>query len=221
MHEAGRSGPLKIGALLAAVALSLMAVACIKLLPDAPPPPRIYAMDAGEIVRAGARGAAIVAVARPTGREILMGEEIVWRKDGTFAVMEGAAWPGRTPDMLQGLLAETITRRGELAAGVRSSAGVRPDMEIRWDLIAFEVVEEGGRLDARFAASVNIVRARTRELLASEIVDVSEPLATRTGSSAADALARAARRGSARIADLAAEAARIAPPQPRAASTRR
>jgi hypothetical protein len=95
-------------------------------------------------------------------------------------------------------------------------------MEIRWDLIAFEIIEEPGRLDARFAASVNIVRARTRELLASEIVDISEPLAARTGPGAADALARAARRGSARIADLAAQAAELLPPdQPSAASTNR
>jgi ABC-type uncharacterized transport system auxiliary subunit len=100
MRKPSRSGPLQVGAALAAGALSLMASACIKLLPDAPPPPRVYAMDAGEVARTGARSTAIVAVARPTGREILMGDEIVWRKDGTFALMEGAAWPGRTPDML-------------------------------------------------------------------------------------------------------------------------
>ena len=109
-----------------------------------------------------------------------------------------------------------------MPAGVRSGGGVRPDMEVRWDLLAFEIVEEGGRLDARFAASVNIVQTRSRELLASDIVDIREPLASRTGSAAASALTRAARQGGARIAEMAAVAAgRLSLPQPSAASTNR
>jgi ABC-type uncharacterized transport system auxiliary subunit len=180
---------------------------CIQLFPDPPPAPRVYALDAGDVARAARRSPAIVAVAEPTGPRMLMGDRIVWRKDGSLAFMDGAAWPGRAPDLLQGLAAETITRRGQLAAGVRSGAGVRPDMEVRWDIIAFEVVEEGGRLEARLAASINVVQTRSRELLASDIIDIREPLASRTGSAAAAALQRAARRAAVRISDMAADAA--------------
>jgi hypothetical protein len=51
------------------------------------------------------------------------------------------------------------------------------------------------------------VSPRSRALIAAEIVEAREPLADRTGGAAANALARAARRGCARIAEMAADAA--------------
>jgi ABC-type uncharacterized transport system auxiliary subunit len=210
-------------ALLFAAALSALG-GCVRLLPDAPPPPRLYPLEAGQLPRAdGPHIAAVAAVAEPEGPQALMGDAIVWRRDGVIAFMSGGAWPGRTSDLLQAMVAETITRQGRLDAGVRRGAGVRADIEVRWDIIAFEVREEAGVLEARFAASVRIVSARTRALLAAEIVEIAEPLADRSGGAAANALARAARRGCARVAEMAADAALElqAQNQPSAASTSR
>ncbi|MGE0044644.1 MAG: ABC-type transport auxiliary lipoprotein family protein, partial [Hyphomonadaceae bacterium] len=174
-------------ALLAPLALS----ACIQLLPDPPPAPRIYPLEAGDVQSAARESALVASVARPTGPQILMGDGIVWRQNGVLAYMSGANWAGSAPELLQTLVAQTITRQGRLAAGVRAGDGLRGDVEVRWDLIAFEVVEEGGSLNARFAADVRVIQARGRTLLASEIVDVSEPLSDRSGGAAAQALARA------------------------------
>ena len=196
----------RLALLVAPLALS----ACVQLLPDPPPAPRIYPLEA-QVSPApqpiAARSEAVAVVARPSGPQVLMGDGIVWRQNGVFAFMEASSWPGNAPDLLQGLIAETITRQGRLAAGVRTGDGMRGDLEVRWDLIAFEIVEEGGALNARFAANARVVRTRGRELLASEIIDVTEPLSDRSGGAAARALSQAANQGAARIADLTAEAA--------------
>lgn len=191
------------------VSTTLALSGCVSLLPEPPPPPRLYPLEASRSVESaqGVAIAAVASVAPPTGPQVLMGDGIVWRSEGSLAFMGGAAWPGRTPDLLQAMLAQTITRQGRLTAGVRAGEGLRGDVEVRWDLIAFEVVEEGGALEARFAAHVRVVRSRGRDLLRSEIVDLSVPLRTRNGAAAAEALARAAQEGCARIAAMTADAA--------------
>lgn len=217
------------------IALSALALsACVKLLPDPPAPPRLYPLEAGEVARVeGEHVAAVAGVAEPEGPQALIGDSIVWRNDGTIAFMSNAAWPGRAADLLQAMLAETITRQGLLDAGVSNrGAGVRNDVEVRWDLSAFDIDESGGGLEARFIAHVRVVSTRDRKLLKAEIVEERERFADRSGREAVNALARAARRGCARIALMTAEAARAAQAevaaqaapavdQPRAASTKR
>ena len=189
-------------------ALALLS-ACASVLPDPPPAPLLYPLEAAqEAAPATARrdrGVAEVTV--PNGPDALRGSRIVWRRDGVLASMSGAAWPGRADELLQGLLAEPSSRRGAFAAGVRSGGDAAGDVDIYWDLIAFEIIEEGAGLSARFSAHARIVAPRTRALIASEIVDVSTPFADRRASVAARALAQSARIGAARIADLAASAA--------------
>ncbi|NWG52829.1 MAG: membrane integrity-associated transporter subunit PqiC [Hydrogenophilaceae bacterium] len=190
------------------VSTALAASGCVSLLPEPPPAPRFYPLEASTSVPAqGVVVDAVASVAPPTGPQVLMGDGIVWRSEGTLAYMGGAAWPGRAPDLLQAMLAQTITRQGRLSAGVRAGEGLRGDVEVRWDLIAFEIVEQDGSLEARFAAHVRIVQSRGRALLHSEIVDLSVPLQSRNGASAAAALARAAQEACARIAAMTADAA--------------
>ncbi|MGE0830464.1 MAG: ABC-type transport auxiliary lipoprotein family protein [Hyphomonadaceae bacterium] len=209
--------------LIAALIAPLLLSACVKLLPEPAEPPRLYPLEAGEVhALAPARGTMIAAVAAPSGPEAMMGDNIVWRRDGEIAFMSGAAWAGRAPDLLQAMLAETITRQARLAVGVRMGDGLRGDVEVRWDIIAFEIVEEGGALDARFAAHVRVQQTAGRSLLGADIIDIREPLSQRSGSAAANALARAAREGSARIGVMAAEAAdRLQADQASAESTNR
>jgi ABC-type uncharacterized transport system auxiliary subunit len=101
------------------------------------------------------------------------------------------------------MLVETLTRQGRFRAAVRSGEA-RQDYEVRWDIHDFEVIE--GTMTARFVADVNLVAAG-RRVLATEIITAEAPVADRTSSAAANALARAAREGSARIALFAADAA--------------
>jgi hypothetical protein len=71
-------------------------------------------------------------------------------------------------------------------------------------VLDFEVREED--MTAHFRADVRVV-APGRRIIAARIVDTSAPVSARSSSVAADALARAAREGSARIGEFAAEAA--------------
>lgn len=204
---------MKFIALLLGAALTLSG--CVKLLPDPPQAPHIYPLDAGEVTRApGPPAPVVIAVAEPQTQDFYGTDRIVWRRDGALAYLDGAAWPGNIPEVMQGLVAETIARRGAVQAGVRTGAGIREDLDIRWDLLNFNVDEGADGLSALAKAQVSIVRARTRDLIATDLIEVREPLSSRSGGAAAEALARAARTMAGRIADMAATAATIPAPLP-------
>ena len=61
-----------------------------------------------------------------------------------LAYVEEASWQGRNLDLLQTLLVHTFDRGGKVRGAVRTGEG-GSNAEIRWDLIAFEVVEGGWR----------------------------------------------------------------------------
>jgi ABC-type uncharacterized transport system auxiliary subunit len=198
------------------IALVLAPLAgCIRLLPKPPPPPLIYPLEAAPAPAAPVAQAPrdiVIAVAAPDATRALSGSDIAWRRGGALAYIEGAAWEGRNVDLLQTLLVHTIDRRGLATGAVRTGEG-RADVEIRWDLTAFEIVEDGG-LEARLQASVKLLNARTRVLLASSEIDERAPVADRAAGVAARSLEEVARRAAARIADWAvAQAPSVAPPR--------
>jgi cholesterol transport system auxiliary component len=143
---------------------------------------------------------AVIAVAMPGGPRALMGSDIAWRTNGVFRYVAGAEWAGRAPDMLQAALADAVDGAGVVRAGVRAGSGVRSDYEIAWDITAFQVEEEDGRINARFAAVARLVDARTRALLAQTRVDEVRPVADRSQALATEALESATRDAVARIA---------------------
>lgn len=110
------------------------------------------------------------------------------------------------------MLVETLARDGRFRAATRSG-DARADYEVRWEVLDFQVAEE--RMQARFVADVRLVESPGRRIVAQRIVAVEAPVSDRSSSVAAQALARAAREGSARIADFAAEAAIANSPAPR------
>ena len=187
---------------------------CISLLPEPPPPPRTYVLEARSVESLpGAPIDAVIAVAQPTGERAILGFDLIWRTGDTIAYVDQSQWSNRAADALQQILAETITNQGRFRASTRSGEA-RADYEIRWEVLDFEVREED--MTAHFRADVRVV-APGRRIVASRIVDTSAPVSARSSSVAADALARAAREGSARIGEFAAHAALAA--QEDAAST--
>lgn len=187
---------------------------CISLLPEPPPPPRTYVLEARSVESLpGAPIDAVIAVAQPTGERAILGFDLIWRTGDTIAYVDQSQWSNRAADALQQILAETITNQGRFRASTRSGEA-RADYEIRWEVLDFEVREED--MTAHFRADVRLV-APGRRIIASRIVDTSAPVSARSSSVAADALARAAREGSARIGEFAADAALTA--QTSAAST--
>ena len=187
---------------------------CISLLPKPPPPPRTYVLEARAVEPLqGEPVDAVIAIAQPTGERAILGFDLIWRTGDTIAYVDQSQWSNRAADALQQILAETITNQGRFRASTRSGEA-RADYEIRWEVLDFEVREED--MTAHFRADVRVV-APGRRIVASRIVDTSAPVSARSSSVAADALARAAREGSARIGEFAADAALTA--QTSAAST--
>lgn len=177
---------------------------CISLLPKPPPPPRTYVLEARSVeALQGAPIDAVIAVAQPTGERAILGFDLIWRTGDTIAYVDQSQWSNRAADALQQILAETIVNQGRFRASTRSGEA-RSDYEIRWEVLDFEVREED--MTAHFRADVRLV-APGRRIVASRIIDTSAPVSARSSSVAADALARAAREGSARIGEFAAEAA--------------
>jgi ABC-type uncharacterized transport system auxiliary subunit len=194
---------------------------CISLLPEPPPPPRTYVLEAQNVAELpGEPVDAVIAVATPSGERSILGADLVWRSGDTIAFVAQSAWSNRAGDALQAMLAETLIRQGRFRASTRSGEA-RADYEIRWEVLDFEVREE--TMTARFAADVRLVAAG-RRIIASELVVAEAPVSDRSSSVAAQALARAAREGSARIGEFAANAAAeasAAEDQARAASISR
>lgn len=180
---------------------------CITLLPEPPPPPRTYVLEAQNVeALQGAPIDAVIGVSAPNGERALLGADLIWRTGDTIAYVSNSAWSNRASDALQQMLAETIIRQGRFRASTRSGEA-RADYEIRWEVLDFEIREE--TMTARFVADVRLV-AQGRRIIASEIISAEAPVSDRSSSIAANALARAAREGSARIGMFAADAAALA-----------
>lgn len=204
--------------------------ACVSILPDPPPAPYVYTMRVGTVEPTTAPiRPLVVVVAAPSAQRMTGGSDIVWRQGAEIAIMERAAWDDAAPDLLQTMLTETLSRRGAFRAAVRGGSGTRGDVDLRWDLLAFEVVEDGG-LEAVFSATVRLVDVRSRSIIDVRRFDTRAPIAKRSGREAVAALERAAREACLQITDWAAEKAPAplpppvasgAPSQPSAASIRR
>lgn len=177
---------------------------CITLLPEPPPPPRVYVLEAREIAPLqGAPIDAVVAVAIPTGERAILGPDLIWRTGDSIAYVNQSQWSSRADEALQQILAETLTSQGRFRASTRLGEA-RAEYEIRWDVLDFEVRADD--MTAHFRADVRLVTPG-RRIVASRIIDTTAPVSSRSESVAAEALARAAREGSARIGEFAADAA--------------
>lgn len=193
---------------------ALMLGGCIKLLPDPPPAPRLYVLEAGQVARVeGAPIDAVISVSDPAGSRTILGASVVWRTGDQLAFIGQTEWNGHAEDLLQGVLLDTIQHQGRFRAAVRTG-DARADYEVRWTVTNFEVTESD--MKAHFQAQATVV-ATGRHVIASEFFTTEASVADRSATAATNALARAAREGSARIGLFAADAAAQAQAQAAAA----
>lgn len=200
----------------------VMASGCsIGLLPKPAPAPIVFSLEAAPRGAAAAATTApkniVIAVAEPSATRALTGRDISWRKDGALAYVEGANWEARNTDLLQTLLIDTIDRYGGVRGAIRSGDG-SANVELRWDVAAFEVDEDHG-LQAVFRTTVKLFDARTRQLIMTMEFDKTAPLSDRSAHVAAVALETAARAAAREIADWAAQNAPEPPPEKRPPAT--
>lgn len=192
---------------------------CISLLPKPPPPPQMFALEAQNVERAaGDRIDAVITVAQPTGERSILGTDVIWRTGDSLAFVDQMQWSNRAEFALQSMLVETLSRQARFTAAARSGEA-RAEYEVRWNVLDFEVRED--TMQARFVADVNLVQSPGRRIVASETFTAEAPVSGRSQTAAAQALARAAREGSARIGMFAADAAAQAEAQAAAEASRR
>jgi ABC-type uncharacterized transport system auxiliary subunit len=178
---------------------------CISLLPEPPPPPAVFVLEAGDVQQVeGEIVDAVIGISAPSGERAILGSDLIWRTGDQLAYVSQTQWSGRADSALQALLAETIIRQGRFRAATRSGEA-RAEYEIRWQVLDFEVFESD--MKAHFTAEVRLVQSPGRQIIASEIISAEAPVSDRSATVAAQALARAAREGSARIGMFAADAA--------------
>jgi ABC-type uncharacterized transport system auxiliary subunit len=183
-----------------ALAAAFAASGCIRLLPKPPPPPLIYALEAAPPAAPAVSSApknVIVGVAVPDASRAMSTADLAWRRDGALAYVEGATWEGRNLELLQTLLMRTIDRSDQVRGAVRVGEG-SSNVEVRWDLNTFEVVENGS-LDAHMQASAKLFESRTRRLIGAREFDERVPLSDRSSGAAALALQAVARNVAAKI----------------------
>lgn len=209
-----------------AAALATLLAAC-SIIPEPPPAPRIYPLRASVDLAAPSSAAVsppalVIGVPEPAVSNVLLGEDVVWARNGVLGFMERAAWPSRTPIALQALVIETIDAQDRVLGAIRSGEGPRTDVELRWQVTDFQIDEQGGALKARFAANVKLMGGRSRVVFAARTVEVVEPVRARSGAAAAQALQSAAQKAAAEIGVWSAQEAIAqanATAQPSAAST--
>jgi ABC-type uncharacterized transport system auxiliary subunit len=190
---------------LSAIAAISILGGCVSLLPEQPPAPRLFVLEAGQVAPAsGAPLDAVVGVSAPGGERAILGSDLVWRQGSELAYVARAQWSGRAQDSLQSLLVETLSRQGRVRAATRLGE-TRTDYDLRWDLVDFEIVERGDGIVARFVADAKVLRATTRDVLGARMVEVEIPVSDRSASEASQALTRAAQEGGARIGVFTAE----------------
>jgi ABC-type uncharacterized transport system auxiliary subunit len=200
---------MKLSTLLIVAPLALAASGCIRLLPKPPPPPLIFSLDAAPLAQplAAIPKNVVIAVATPDATRALSGDDIAWRKDGLLAYVDGVTWEGRQLDLLQDLLVHTIDRRGFARGAVRLGEGTA-NAELHWDLLAFEIEENGGDVQAHIQVNAKLFDSRTRMLIAAREFDEHVPVSDRASSVAARALETVAQNASAKIGDWAVEQAK-------------
>lgn len=184
--------------------LSLLLCGCISLLPEPPPPPRVFVLESADVAPLSQRIDATVAVAQPTGERTIMGTDVIWRTGDELAYVAQTQWSARAEFALQNMLIHTLAGQGAFNAATRTGE-TRANYEVRWDVLDFEVRDEA--MQARFVADVRIVASPGRRIIAQRVIEAQAPVSDRSSSVATQALARAAREGSARIGVFAAEAA--------------
>jgi ABC-type uncharacterized transport system auxiliary subunit len=152
---------------------------CITLLPKAGKPPSIVTMRADPaIIRSRTPAPFSMGIGMPTMPALLATNKVAVRMDGgTYAFVDRLILSASAPDTLQNVILETYDRAGAAKAAVRALTVARPDYEVHFDIIAFEVTQPEGRTPgvARVEAGVRLVEVYTGKPLASTVIKAEAP----------------------------------------------
>jgi ABC-type uncharacterized transport system auxiliary subunit len=157
----------------------LLSGGCISLFPKPPKPPSVVTMRADpNLVRSQSPAPFSMGIGLPTLPALLATNKVAVRtEEGTYAFVDRLVLSASAPDTLQNVILETYDRAGATRAAVRALTVARPDFEVYFDVIAFEVTEPDGRVPgvARVEAGVRLVESSTGKPLASTVIKAEAP----------------------------------------------
>jgi cholesterol transport system auxiliary component len=157
----------------------LLSGGCITLLPKPPKPPSVVTMRADPtIVRSQNPAPFTMGIGLPTLPALLATNKVAVRTEGgTYAFVDRLILSASAPDTLQNVILETYDRAGAARAAVRALTVARPDYEVHFDIIAFEVTQPEGRTPgiARVEAGVRLIEVYTGRPLASTVIKAEAP----------------------------------------------
>jgi ABC-type uncharacterized transport system auxiliary subunit len=176
----------------------LLSGGCITLLPKPGKPPSVVTMRADPaLVRSATPAPFSVGIGLPTMPALLATNKVAVRSnEGTYAFVDRLILSASAPDTLQNVILETFDRAGAVKAAVRALTVARPDYEVHFDMIAFEVTQPEGRTPgvARVEAGVRLVEVYTGRPLASTVIKAEAPASRGDRTNAAIALEAATRK---------------------------
>jgi ABC-type uncharacterized transport system auxiliary subunit len=160
---------------LAIALLTISLGACIRVFPDPPPPPLIFALRADPNLSAGADPVPItLGIAAPSLTSVLAGSELAgMRQDGSYAYIKGVRWTAATPDALQSLLLETADRSNLVRSAVRTAATARSDYTLQFDVATFVLERSRKSGTAKIEGTARLIGSVDRRVIATKYIAVS------------------------------------------------
>ncbi len=160
------------------VTVAMLTAGCVSVLPEAKPAPATYRLSPQLAAAANTQRSApseerhVVTVYRPLAASSLSTDRIaVMSEDGVIAYAAGALWENPTPELVHDAVIAALDTAD--IATVRPEDGVRADLTLRMELVAFEA-EYGDRNSpptVQIAIRSRLVDASTRQLLATRTFD--------------------------------------------------
>lgn len=151
----------------AALAALLLALAACGSLTGPREDFTIYTLSPAVAPAEGPRLDWQLVVEAPQASELLAGARIVVAPDARQRqVYAGARWSARTPELVQDAWLRAFERDGRLPGVARAGSGVRADLILAADLVAFEARYRDGAPVVEVALQVRLVDPRRRRIVA-------------------------------------------------------
>ena len=150
----------------ASLGLSVLATAACQLLPGSGPPPREFRLTPKTTFDELPKVDWSLAIARPNAIPSIDTTRIAVKRTGVeVEYFADARWVDRPAALLQPLLVQSFRNSGAIAVVGDDRAAFRPNFVLNTDVVAFQVVEEGGQQAARVVLASSLLEMPRREIV--------------------------------------------------------
>lgn len=154
------------------VTLAAALSGCGFSLIDTQPPPEIYDLSAPEMSAQGAPVAWQLIVEEPSAIRAFGTNRIALKhSDNSIQYFKGARWSDRGPSLFQARLIETFEDTGRIMSVGGETSGINAKYRLKSNLRDFHADVGGGATTVMISVSVKLLNARTRNVIATTLVE--------------------------------------------------